>query len=118
MATSVTDLNPIYKKNSKEYLLTFVDDEGDAIPITDWTVFFTVKKSYADADDDAEISKDVTEHYDAEGGITKIALTPDDTDVTPGKYVYDVQVKKADGSIVTIVIGQVEIKSRVTVRIT
>ena len=117
MSATISNLNPIYRKNTWEYLLTFTDDAGDALPITGWTIFFTVKESFSDADADAKISKDITSHYDAAGGISKISLTSSDTDVTPGNYIYDIQVLKDDGSIVTILIGEVKVKSRVTERI-
>jgi len=107
MSDNIVDLNSFHRGSTRAYLLTFTDSDGDAINITDWTVYFTMKKNYADAE--AKISKDITEHSDAEGGLSIVTLTSDDTDLVPGKYFYDIQIKKDDGSIETVLSGQVQI---------
>ena len=107
MSDNIVNMNPIFRGNTREYLLTFVDDAGAAINITGWTVYFTAKKNYADAV--ASISVEVTVHFDAAGGQTKIPLTPANTDLVPGYYFYDIQVKKAADDFETILSGTVQI---------
>ena len=47
----------IIKGNSKNYRLAFETTSGDALDITGYTVFFTVKKNVNQTDDQAIISK-------------------------------------------------------------
>lgn len=110
------NLNPIFRGDSREYLLTFTNDSGSAIKIGDWKIYFTVKKNYRDDDAEAVIKKDITDHFEAENGKTKITLSPEDTEVIPGTYFYDIQAKRAVNDIITVLAGKVEIKSDVTRR--
>lgn len=100
-----------------ETTLTFTDADDNVIDITDWTIFFTVKKEeYLTDDDDseAEISKSET-ITDGTSGQYTLTIDPEDTEeVDPGLYVYDIQIKKDDGSIQTVVIGNFEIIQDVT----
>ena len=69
--------------------------------LTGTTVFFTAKPALTDdaTDTTAVISVEVTSHDDAANGVTTIALSPTDTNVAPGEYYYDIQVK--NGSDIT-----------------
>lgn len=116
MAENIVNLNPIFRGDSREYLLTFTNGGGSAIPITGWKLYFTVKKNYRDDDSKSVIKKDISDHYDPENGKTKISLLPVDTDVVPGDYYYDIQVKRAIDDIITVLAGKLEIKSDVTRR--
>ncbi|MBA7512328.1 hypothetical protein ES705_04332 [subsurface metagenome] len=116
MSETVVNLNSIFRGDSREYLLTFTRDDGSAIDISEWKVYFTVKKNYRDDDIAAVIKKDISVHYDPVNGKTKISLLPMDTDIVPGNYFYDIQVKRATNDIITVLAGKVEIKSDVTRR--
>ena len=114
MATQ-TDLE-IRGGDSKIYVLSFTL-EGEVLPITDYTVFFTVKRYSWLIDLEAAVSKDITEMFDPTGGVAKITLDPEDTEsLDPGIYLYDVQIKKSDGTILTILNGELEILYHVTKR--
>ena len=106
----------IKRGDSKSYTLTFKDDDGALIDITDWTIFFTAKETVTDTDANAKISKDITSHTDPTNGETQIQLSPADTALTPGNYVYDIQIKKNTGEINTIVEGTLTITKDVTQR--
>lgn len=73
------------------------------IDLTGATVYFTARATLpttAVADDsDADISVAVTDHSDPTNGKTVIPLSATDTDIDPGKYYYDIQIK--NGSEVT-----------------
>ena len=85
--------------------------------ITGWKVYFTVKYHDTDSDDDAVIKCDVTEHTDPTNGKTLIFLTNGETGgLVPGKYVFDIQIKKADGTVKTIMKGKVKVIQDVTKR--
>lgn len=90
------------------------------IDLTGATVFFTAKPTISNSadDSDATIEKTVTSHSDPENGETVIELTSSDTDVTPGKYYYDIQIKNADGSIVSIPVRILQIFGDITRRTT
>ena len=115
---STQNLQSFYRGDSREYLITFTDADSAVIDITGWTVYFTVKLSYMDADADAKITKDITTHYDPTNGQTKITLLTTDTDIDPANYYYDIQAKKAAGDIFTVMAGRIEILSDITRRMT
>ena len=62
------------------------------------TVTMTVKRNVNNPD--FVIQKIVTEFED---GKAKIVLLEEDTNITPGKYKYDVQLDLADGRIDTVI---------------
>jgi hypothetical protein len=112
------DLKPLYRGDSREYNLTFTNSNGGAINITDWKVYFTMKLSYIDGDSKAVIKKDINTHDDPTNGKTKIILLPDDTkDIKPDKYWYDVQIKRGEDNILTIIRGRIEIITDITRRV-
>lgn len=93
----------IKRGDDKTIRFLYQNSSGGAINITGYTIFFTVK---SEIDDDATdglavISKTVTSHTNPTAGITNIVLTDTDTNVTPGIYVGDIQVKDTSGNIVS-----------------
>lgn len=105
----------VYRGDDFSKRLIFTNN-GVAIDITDWTIFFTVKKNEGDADDDAVIKKDITVHTDPTGGISSLVLTDAETTVTPGKYWYDIQVKTDTGAIRTVTKDKFEVHTDITRR--
>ncbi len=94
--------------------LTFTDDNGNAIDLTGGTVFFTVKKQKNDLDADAIITKTVTSHTNAAGGLSQIDLTNSDTNITAQTYHFDLRYKDSSGNIVSpIDNGNFVIKERI-----
>lgn len=91
------------------------------VDLTGATVFFTAK-SAIEADDAADatavISTETVSHIDPTAGATVIELSPTDTNVTPGLYYYDIQVKKASGTIVSVPARKMRIWADVTRRTT
>jgi hypothetical protein len=94
----------------------FEDENGNAIDITGWTIFLTVKAKADDPDSSAVISKTITVFSDPVAGIAEIELTPTDTNQAIGSYVYDIQVKTNVGEIYTIVEGILTITKDITQR--
>jgi len=117
MTVSTHNLKTLYRGDSREYNLTFTNNEGGAIPITSWKVYFTVKLSYMDDDSKAVIKKDITDHDDPENGKTIIKLLPNDTNIAPGNYYYDIKIKRAENDIRIILIGRVVVEQAITRRI-
>jgi len=107
----------VYRGDDFSRQLIFTDGDGVAINITDWVIFFTVKKNENDADVDAIITKDVSVHSNPAGGISAIILTDTDTEVSPRIYWYDIQVKTDTGAIRTITKDKFEVHTDITRRI-
>ena len=97
-----------FRGDSKTLKFNFTDGNNAEINITDWIVYFTVKKNTDDADNDAVIHKQVSTHYDALHGHTVVVLTPADTNELTGTYHYDIQFKKPDGTVKTLVKDKIE----------
>lgn len=81
---------------SRTITLTLALD-GVAINISDWTVYFTVKRSHKDSDDDAIFQKTITNHPLAAQGIATIEILPEDTEELDVRiYDYDIKVVTDD----------------------
>lgn len=107
----------IRRGDTHVFTLSFVVD-SEVLPITSYKVYFTAKRYSWETDENAAISKDITELFDPVGGIVKISLAPEDTeDLDPGIYLYDIQIRKADlTTILTILNGELEILYDITRR--
>jgi len=117
MPENTITLNPLYQGNRREYTLSFTDSKGAIIPITGWKIYFTLKKYAWKADEDADVKKDILVHSNPLGGETKITLTTEDTkNLGIGVYSFDIQIKRADGTILTVLIGTLEIMLVITRR--
>ncbi|MBA7563958.1 hypothetical protein ES708_05620 [subsurface metagenome] len=118
MPISEHDLEILYRGDSREYNLTFTNSNGNAIDITDWKVYFTIKLSYMDGDSRAVIKKDITVHDDPINGKTKIILLPSDTEnIKPDNYWYDIQIKRGEDNILTVIRGRIKIITDITRRV-
>ena len=97
--------------------LTITKNDGTPYDITNWEVYFTVKANREDSDDDALISKKITSHMDPTHGITAITLGHNDTKDLADIYFYDIQVKRDDLTIATLMNDKIEFIEDVTERI-
>lgn len=106
----------IVRRDDAVIALTFTDENGDAINLSGSTVFFTVKESLEDTDDEAIIEKEVSVHSDPTAGETEITLDTTDTNVEPGTYFYDLQLKNSGNKIVSTIYDKLRIIQDVTIR--
>jgi len=114
-------MNPkitIIKRDSYSFPLIFKDEACNAIDITGYTIFFTVKTlANIDSDDTtAIIQKNITTHTSPTAGQSLLTLTTTDTDQTAGTYWYDLQVKTLSGNIISCEKGEFIISQDVTKR--
>ena len=76
------------------------DSAGDAIDATGYTIYFTVRKNVvstsSSSDTDALISETIA--GDA-SGVHTLTVTAAETNIDPGNYFYDIQIKKSDDTI-------------------
>lgn len=107
----------IFRGDSKTIRITVTDELGVAVDLTGWKVFFTAKESETDSDDDAVIKIDV-DPTDPTNGIADIDFEPADTnDLTPADYIYDIQVIKDNGDVVTFIKDKLRIVADITRRV-
>ena len=83
----------IQKSNPYTAVIT-ITSSGTAYNLTGKTVLFTVKALNDNADNDtsALITKSITSHTDATGGITTLDLTGTQTNIAAGTYKYDIRI--------------------------
>ena len=106
-----------YRGDNKSYTLAFTDKNNEPINITGWTIFFTIKRYLSQSDDEANLKEDVTNHDDPTNGLSSIHLSNGQTDsLEPGDYFCDIQIKKVDGTILTIMAGKLKVLADVTRR--
>lgn len=111
----------IIQGDDETITVTFKDEDGVAINITGYTVFFTMKKRPDDDSDDSDapIKKTVTSHTDPTHGITVVNLTSAETALLePRRYVYDFQLKDLSNKITSSRYGVLEVIKDVTNRTT
>ena len=94
----------------------FIDENGELINITGWTLYFTMKDRTIKLDVDAIIKKDVTIHTNAILGQSRIILTHIETLNVVGVYQYDVQIKTNANIVQTIMRGTMKVKDDVSRR--
>lgn len=85
---------------------TFSDKDKEPIDISLWTLYYTLKKSLSDADSEAIIKKNITEHPQGAEGKTLSILTSAETSVLLGSYYYDYQIKTGEGVVLTLLKGR------------
>lgn len=88
------------------------DAEGNALNLTGYTTAGQMRKTYA-----STTATDFSANIEsAVGGVVRIQLSASQTEaLKPGRYVYDVEIKKTSTSEVTRVVeGQIEVTPGVT----
>ncbi|MEE9438983.1 MAG: hypothetical protein V3V14_08295 [Saprospiraceae bacterium] len=87
------------------------DDDDIPIPLTDTSIWFTIRKNYSDEDFIVQKKSTLAGGNDTEilvtdeaGGVCEIYLLADDTkQLFPIMYVYDVQIKNSTYGIKTVI---------------
>lgn len=108
----------IIRGDTESLTVTFVRD-GEPVDLTGATVFFTAKPALTNdaGDTTAVIKTEVTDHTDPTEGETVIPLSSTLTNVTPGTYYYDLQVKASNGDLLSIKPRQLKVVGDITRRI-
>ena len=102
-----------YKGDTLGIDLQINNEDGTGFDLTGSTVWFTAKKENNDLDSDAAISSETTT-FNGTTGFVAITIPASTMDELSGVYVYDVQVKFADGKIQTPLTGVLVVKDDVT----
>jgi hypothetical protein len=98
----------MYRGDTHTVAVEFEDSDGDAIPVTGWAAWMTVRNSDQQA---------VVEKFTAsvpEGNVVEFVLEPGDTEgINPGRYLYDIQVKTTQNEVKTFA-GRITILKDIT----
>lgn len=105
----------IYKRDDVTINLVVKNSAGVAIDITGYKFWFTAKVNKDDVDASALIQVSVTDHTNPTEGETSIQLSKINTNITPGNYYYDIQMKDNMNKILTLVSSTIEIKQDITI---
>jgi archaellin len=96
--------------------LTFKDSAGVAIDITNYTIYFTLKKNKFDEDADAVLLKNITVHTSPTAGQTQVSLTSAETALLSGSYYYDIRYKTGAGVKKVVDSGVFTFQENISVR--
>ncbi len=106
----------IHRSRDKVFEVSVKDESEHIFPLVDATVYFMVKKSVKDKDEDAVIVKSSNDENDIRmsnpvGGLCEVSIRPDDTKELPvGRYVYEVKVEDRRGMFYTVAIDEFIVK--------
>ena len=106
----------IIRGDDADFELTFKDIDGNPIDLTGATVFFTVKRHKTDSDTSAVLKKEITTFTLPLTGVALLELTDTETDLTPGSYYFDVQLKDTIGKITSSYSGRLLVFQDITTR--
>ena len=106
----------VYRGRDKTFEVSVKDESGHVFPLTGATVYFMVKKSVKDEDQNAKIDKSSIDEGEIKitnpaGGMCEVYIKPADTSKLPvGNYVYEVKVEDAAGRLYTVAMDEFVIK--------
>jgi hypothetical protein len=112
MAVDIT----VYRGNTDTRTVT-ITSGGVAFDLTNYVLKFVVKADYGKADTDAILSVVITVSAPLTG-VGVLALTHANTDISPGTYVCEIKLYKADGTYIrTLDVGSLIVKNVVLLEI-
>ena len=112
-------ISDFFRRDTRRYTVRLTDENGNPISVDGVEFVMTFKTDPTLPDSEAAIQVVVIGHEDDPAdprGEVVIVLDSSVTDVEPGLYFYDLQMKTPSGEITTLIAGQVQIKQDVTHR--
>ncbi len=106
----------IYRGNDKAFEVSMKTESGQNLNLAGATVYFMVKETVKDADEDAVITKTSADSSqvsitNATGGLCEVYLEPEDTaELNIKRYVYEVKVETEAGKVYTVAMNEFVIK--------
>ena len=111
----------MYRGDTRTIKFAVTDSNGDAVDITGYKFYCSLKSEETDLDAAAAMSVSTTvgddARDDAAGGICYLTLSSSDTDdITPGVYYYDIQRATNDTppKVATLESGRVRVLADIT----
>lgn len=102
-----------YAGDSFARTVTVKDSDGNAVDLTGWTFYLTIKEEKTDADGDAVFQNSYTAATPSSGQVD-ITLDASDTDDLLGDYWYDIRYKDDTGFVDTILNGVFRFDQNIT----
>lgn len=98
--------------------LTIKDSDGNAIDISNWVVWYTVKEDESDLNNLLQTRNGPGDHSDPQNGETLLKFSSNQTSGVVERdrddLVYDIQIKNGNGDITTLFKGSQPIQKGVT----
>lgn len=111
-------IKDFYRGDTKKYRLKVRDKKtGNPISVDGGQLFFTLKQSKTDSDEDAILQESTTgSEADPSDPIGEIEMTlsSSETNVTPGSYYYDFQFVSSSGEVYTLLADKVKVLVDIT----
>lgn len=102
----------VRRGDTKDFKFCRKNSDGSVILIEADAITFSVKKRFKD--DNAIISKKLSDMTFDENGYYHVKLLPEDTDIPVGDYVYDIEVRMGADYVKTPIVDELEILDDVT----
>lgn len=102
-----------YRGDTYTFVLNPKNADGSAFNLTNYAGYFQVKAARGPASP-ILLSGSVNMNSPTAGSLTCTIDAEDGEDLTPGTYVYDVQITKTDGTVYTLVTGTLSVTDDVT----
>jgi hypothetical protein len=98
-----------YRGDDISFDVVFRDptDNNTPLDITGWVVSFTIKKSNSDPDAKAVVQEDFSSFTAPTTGTASIFVSHTETASLNGGYFYDIQAKRADNIVFTVISGSI-----------
>ena len=118
MVCKNTDTNNFttFRGDELSFKLNFNDTNGDAIDITGWEIFFTLKEDKDDSDSEASYQKTIQAPSGSTSGSIIVSVPGEDLQEFVGPYYYDFQYIDLSGNVRTITSGSITFEKDVTRR--
>lgn len=115
----VTKDMSFYRGDDISFDVVFRDpnDNNNPLDITGWIVSLTIKNSNSDPDAKAVIQKDFSSFTSPTTGVAPVFVSHTETAALKGGYFYDIQAKRADNIVFTIISGSIDFDEDTTRRI-
>ena len=94
----------LYRGDSKTIRVS-VTNNGEVMDLTGYVAKLTVKASEKDADNLMQV--EVANIDNPTAGIIVFNLSPTNTNIAPGRHLYDVEIRKDPNLVHTVAIGEV-----------
>ena len=106
-------LNDFFRGDTVPLHFTFRQENGTLINLTGARIRMTLKADPLASE--FALQKDaVISNQSTNTGEALLTLTPTNTEITPGRYYYDVEYKTAAGNITTIIKSIITVKTDIT----
>ncbi|MBF0179927.1 MAG: hypothetical protein HQM03_07870 [Magnetococcales bacterium] len=117
--TTNNNLTSFFRGDTKAWNLEFKDGAGNPIDITNHVLWFTMKRTLEDLDENAALQKRITfpPGAESESGKGTLLLTSAETGaLRPGSYFYDLQkvIPENPPVVATIMSGKVVVQADIT----